>query len=91
MSPPNNVEPLHPRTRASNGGGSGGGDGEIRARLRTLEIQAGRIEERMQTMATQNDISKLKIWILGGVLSAFIIGGTAVFVSVARGWLMTNS
>lgn len=96
MNPPDYSPPLHPRAETSNGGGHGGGhggNGEIRARLRALEIQTGRIEERMKSMATrmatQDDISKLKIWILGGLLSAFFAGAVAVAVSAMRGWMMT--
>ena len=57
---------------------SGGGPGDgLDARLRELEIQAARIEERVSSiqehMAKKDDITNLKVWILVGVLSAIVI------------------
>ena len=56
------------------------------ARMRVLEVQLARIDERMvaikdnmdKSMATKTDISNLKVWILGGVL-----GGIAVAAAIA--------
>lgn len=64
-----------PPSRASNGGGNGNG---FDARLRALEIQMGRIDERItamqENMAKKNDVTNLKVWMLGGVLSGIILG-----------------
>ena len=64
-----------PPSRAPNGGGNGNG---FDARLRALEIQVARIVERIaamqENMAKKNDITGLKVWILGGVLSGIILG-----------------
>jgi len=47
---------------------SGGGDnGGIEARLAALET-------RIEYLATKEDIQKLKVWVLGGVVSAFVTG-----------------
>ena len=72
------VHPLQPSSsppsRASNGGGSGN---NFDARLRALEVQVARVDERVaamqENMAKKNDVTSLKVWILGGVLSAIIV------------------
>lgn len=53
------------------GPGGGGGDG-VDARLRAVEDRLARLETRMEYMATKEDIQKLKIWVLGGVLSSVV-------------------
>ena len=50
-------------------GGGGGGDG-VDARLRRVEERLVRLETQMKYMATKEDIQKLKIWVLGGVLGS---------------------
>lgn len=69
----------------SNGDGSGGG---IDARLRSLEVQMAKIRVRTEhiekNMATKTDISNIKVWVLGGVLSALAAGvGIAIVVAKA--------
>ena len=59
------------------GGGNGNGS---EARLRALEIHVARIDERVsaiqENMATKNDMTGLKVWILGGVLAATLIAAS---------------
>ncbi len=68
------------------GGTNGGGSGGIEARLRGLEIQMARIEVRVDNieanMATKTDISNLKVWILGGVLSGIVLAVTIATIVV---------
>lgn len=57
---------------------AGGGNGtDFETRLRALEIHVARIDERVaaiqENMASKNDIASLRVWILGGVLSAIVI------------------
>ncbi len=67
-----------------------GPGGPVDDRLRRVELQVtamGRdlqhVGERMTTeMATKKDISDLKVWILGGVLSAIIVGAGMAAVVV---------
>ncbi len=62
-------------------GGNGGGDGFNR-RLSEIEEKMARMETDISwiktTTATKNDITNLKVWILGGVL-----GGIGVAVGIA--------
>ena len=49
-------------------GNSGGGNGnDFDSRLRSVEIDLATIKERTANMATKNDVTMLKVWILGGV------------------------
>ncbi len=69
-------------------GRNGGGNGhDVESRLRNLEIQVTRIDERLrgiqENMAKKDDISKLKIWILGGVLGA-ILAGASIAAAVVK-------
>ena len=71
-----------PPARSTNGIGGNGYD----SGLRHLEVQIARIDERVkaiqENMAQKNDVISLKVWILGGVLSAIIVGaGIAATVS----------
>ena len=52
----------------SNGNGNGTGGKELASRVSALEAH-------MQHLATKNDVSQLKIWILGGLLAAFLLAG----------------
>ena len=55
---------------------NGNGSGDWEARLRNVEIHLAVIQERVEnmadTMATKEDIEKLKNWILGSVLTLFL-------------------
>ena len=65
-------------------GGTDGGDGGIDDRLRALEIQMARIEVQVANLAnnvaTQNDLSKLKNWILTGLVGA--LGGSGIILAI---------
>ena len=69
-----------PRTVSATGGNGNG----FETRLRALEVQVVRIDERVanmqENMAKKNDVTGLKVWILGGVLSAV---GVAAAISAA--------
>ena len=72
--------------------GAGGNGSGFDARLRLLETQVARIDERVsgiqEHMATKNDITGLKVWILGGVLSAIVIAA-GIAAAVVRMFLQT--
>ena len=65
-----------PTSKQSSSGGNG-----VDGRLRDLEVLVARIDERVaalqkdvaENMAKKNDVTGLKVWILGGVLSGIII------------------
>ena len=56
------------------------------ARLRSLEVQVARIDERVlamqENMAKKNDVTNLKVWILGGVLGAIATGAVVATLVV---------
>lgn len=60
---------IHLQSNSNAEPGGGGGDG-VDARLRAVEERLVRLETRMENMATKEDIQKLKIWVLGGVLGS---------------------
>ena len=66
---------VHPNPTPSSRSGGGGGDD---SRLRALEEGMVRLDERVlaikEHMAEKNDITTLKVWILGGVLGAIAVG-----------------
>ena len=77
-----NVTPLRPTQDVTDKGtGNGGGFDE---RLRTLEILVARIDERVvaiqkditENIPKKNDVTGLKVWILGGVLSGIVIAAS---------------
>ena len=57
--------------REAPGSGGNGGGSDVRERL-------AKLEERTEHSATKEDIQKLKVWILGGV-----IGGLVATVPIA--------
>lgn len=68
---------------------SGGGGGDD-WRLRSLEERMARIEEQVgaikEHMAQKNDITNLKVWILGGVLGAIVIAA-GIAATVVKAFL----
>ncbi|MDE0238920.1 MAG: hypothetical protein OXQ84_01800 [bacterium] len=83
------VRHLHTVPPVAQPGANGGGD-DFDTRLRALEIQMGRMDERVagmqENMATKNDITNLKVWILGGVLSGIILAAL-IAVTVVKAFL----
>ena len=55
-----------PSASASSGGD--GGDG--------TEIRLARLETRIEYLATKEDIQKIKVWVLTGVIGAAVAGAT---------------
>ena len=83
-----NVESIRPeQSPPTSHSGFGGNGNDFDTRLRNLEIQAARIDERVasmqENMARKNDITALKVWILGGVLSG-IAGAATVSALVVK-------
>lgn len=78
MSEPVELDQERQSRRARRGNGNGNGDG-ICERLARLEEQVLGIKEHM---AVKNDITQLKVWILGGVLSSIGIGAAIATVVV---------
>ena len=64
------------RPGSSGGGNGGSGHGE----------RLARIEARMEHVATKEDIKKLRVWVLGGVLGAL---GLAVLAAIGVARLFT--
>ena len=72
-----------PATERSHGGnGHNGGGRGSEDRLRNVEIQLAEIRTKLDTqldhLATKNELTTLKVWVLGGVL-----GGMAIAASIA--------
>ena len=77
-----NIHQLHDSTKQQSappestyaGGGSGGGD-NYAERLASLEAN-------MKHLATQNDVTKVKVWVLSGVLGGMVIAASiATFIA----------
>ena len=71
--PSENVTPLHTQQRVT---GNGGGDGH------DLHGRVSALEATLKHLATKEDIQKLRVWVLGGVIGAGVIalGIAAIFV-----------
>ncbi|MCY4041825.1 MAG: hypothetical protein OXF72_11310 [Gammaproteobacteria bacterium] len=67
MNGHDNVSPIR---QPSGEGPTNGGQAAVRERLARLEENIKGVREQM---ATKKDISDLKVWILGGVLSAIMV------------------
>ena len=70
MSDGGNVHHLRPSDRTPQPGGTGDGNG-FDGRLRNLEIQVARVDERIAAM---DRAMASKAWVLGGVVLATVIG-----------------
>ena len=73
------VDSPEPEGPAISPGGGGGGGSRIEERLAALETH-------LQYLATKEDIQKLKIWVLGGVIAAGV-AGLGVAVLIVRLWV----
>ena len=77
------VEQEDPPATEKSHGGNGGGRGS-EGRLRNVEIQLAEIRTKLDTqldhLATKNELTTLKVWVLSGVL-----GGMAIAAGIAAG------
>ena len=71
MTAPNIHEVGNPQPEPAAPGSSSGDGGGIEDRL-------ARLETRIEYLATKEDIQKLKVWVLGGVLVAMGLGAGIV-------------
>ena len=69
-----------PAQEASGGVGGGGG---IERRLAAVEAQVAALNARMEYVATKEDVQKIKVWVLGGLIAG-LIGAATVAVSVVK-------
>lgn len=84
MKPPLRlIEQEDPPAAEKSHGGNGGGRGS-EDRLRNVEIQLAEIRTKLDTqldhLATKNELTTLKVWVLSGVL-----GGMAIAAGIAAG------
>ena len=52
--------------------GNGGDDGGYDNRLRTVELDVREIKTRMENVATQADVLKVRLWVVGGVIGGIV-------------------
>ena len=64
---------VRPFKTAQGTGGNGSGGGDTRERL-------ARLEEKVEHLATKEDIQKIKVWILLGIIGALPISVTMVLL-----------
>ena len=66
--------------QSSASGGDGGGPD---ARLAAVESRLAALETRVEYLATKEDIQKIKVWVLGGVLGGSVMAA-GLTVAVIR-------
>ncbi len=71
---PGTSSPGAPYGESTTGSGDDGGSDLIALRMEIVQIKT-----RIERMATQEDILRLKLWVLGGVLSAAGVGALIAF------------
>lgn len=71
-----NVRQLHATSSQQSAHGGGGHGNELHGRVSAIEAH-------MQHLATKNDVTSLKVWILGGVLSTIVIA-SAIAATVVK-------
>ncbi len=64
---------------AASAGSSGGGNGG------SIEERLVKLETHVQYLATKEDIQKLKVWVLGGVVGGMVLAVT-ITLAIARIW-----
>jgi len=88
-----NVTPIRlttsPPTPESSGSGGDGGGSDLRlaaieSRLAAMETRLTVLETDSKHYATKEDIQKLKVWVLGGVLGGMLSG-----LAIAAGLAIT--
>ena len=62
---------------------SGTGPGEIDDRLRVVEGDVRAIQSTLQHVALREDVLRLKLWVLGGVIGGMVIAVT-LGIAIAR-------
>ena len=75
------------QARLRGGGHGGGGDAEMRLRL--LEGDMRSVEEKLKYVALREDVLKLKLWILAGVIGGMLAAMT-LGLGIARVWMITE-
>ncbi len=65
------LNPTNPGAEYSGGRGSGDGGGSLGERV-------ARVEESIKSLATKEDIGKVKIWVLSGVIANFVVAAGLV-------------
>ena len=70
-----------PPSQAGSSGGSGGG---TEARLAAVEAQVAALNVRAEYLATKEDIQKLKVWVLSGVIFSAIAVISAIATFIIR-------
>ena len=65
----------------------GGGSGEFDQRLRDVEGHLRELREGMKHVALREDVLKLRIWVLGGVIGGMIAAVT-LGIAIARLFMM---
>ena len=63
---------------------SGNGNGGIENRLRLLEIQVARVETRLDTMATKEDLQKMENTLIKWMVGMMATSTVALIVAVVR-------
>lgn len=75
----------HADPEGSGGSGRGGREDGIEARLKALETRVeylatrgdvAEIKGRLESFATKEDIQKVKVWVLSGVLGGMVLAAT---------------
>ena len=66
-----NLALLDPQRNLRQKNGNGGGRDDIGERL-------ARLEEKVEHLASKEDIQKLKVWILGGIVAGIVAGVPAM-------------
>ncbi len=52
----------------------------IESRLTAIESRLTKIETQLQYTATKEDLQKLKVWVLGGLMGGMTLAATAVVI-----------
>ena len=73
----------------ASGPGDGGGSGDHEKRLSSVEGAVRAINAHMSHVALREDVLKLKLWVLGGVIGGMVIALT-LGIAIARLFLSTT-
>ena len=67
-----------------------GGSGDHDVRLRVLEGDVRAVQEKLAHVALREDVLKLKLWVLGGVIGGMVIA-VGLGIAIARLFLLGAS